>query len=1168
MITSSTFKCVDCLCKKRAFLTLLMLLFVSITAHAKVIYVNPDTDPNIVDPNGLSWSNGHRKIAQAVAQAEDNDQIWVKAGIYLENDIEIYNAVTIMGGFAGDETSPSQRDIENNITILDGQESGRGFYNYDNFTLEDFVIQNCKVTEDSGAGIFNTGTEMIIRYCTFKNNVADRFGGAICNYRSGQTAITGSVFIANESVILEGGAVYSLETDISMRGCGFYYNKAPLGGAVRNHFTVASITICDFLSNESTEKGGAISNKDSVTNIEHSRFYGNVSELGAAISSKGFACSTYTYNNVLVDNTAGTGGAIYNDQALLESVNDTITANSADTAAGIFNGGTTGVADVTNGILWANSDNNGTDYSAQITSSAGLVSYSCIQGGGGSDNNIGLDPMFTAQADDGGDGWADDPDTDQTDESANDNFGNYKLLCGSPCVDAGDNTAVPPGASQNRFLDDWLTEDTGNGQPPIVDMGAFEFEGCPGQVHITNPESDESIRAQSQYTIQWQSGGGVGDILVEFSDDLGETWQMLTSQAVANNGSYTWDVPKIHSDTCLIKIQDVNDVDITDTSLAFSVFDPNAVKLIYPDGGQKLPGGKSLYVTWENSGQNPVKSEYRTYNQVVGWSEWNVIEPDTIGNTAPWTPLQRSYHTVQLRVSDAHLPDAFDISDPLLIFNCHESWIQGDFNGDCVVDLADLVILNDTWQKGQGDTAFNPVCDISIPQDDRITMSDFLVYAANWLKLSNSIGPDLDHSSYVDMDDMAMMFDNWLAGQTLDVLLPDAVTVGDRFGFSLDNHQDTAAIGAWTTDRDKGTVYIYKLINGQWQKSSQIVSDDVQNGDLFGSSVAVDGDYILVGAYGDDNDTGSAYLFGQNDQNSVVGQIFKINASDSQQDDLFGISVAIDAKNILIGAQGDDQDYSNAGSVYAYRLDENDNLADELKITAVEQNLDDFLGCSVAIDGQWAFAGAYGDDDMGENSGAVYVCKQALVPEDPLWVKFAKLTDPNGTGGENFGFSIAAQDGYMIIGAKGDNFETGSAFIYKYDQDTEQWMLMQKLTPFDGQTGDQFGWSVDINADYAIVGSQYNQDTGSAYLYFRNNDVWEERAKLYDVDALSDDRFGSAVSLDSEFAFIGANFADTSVIDSGLAYVFSPVDFYSCDMNGDYYIDFADFVIFAQQWIK
>jgi hypothetical protein len=161
-------------------------------------------------------------------------------------------------------------------------------------------------------------------------------------------------------------------------------------------------------------------------------------------------------------------------------VNCTISGNNADDSGG----GIIGYATVFNTIVWGNSP----DQVAKLWDGPrAIVYYSDIQGGwtGEGTGNIDTDPLFTQAPDDGGDGFGDDPSTHHLDEGANDVHGDLRPLSGSPCIDAGDNSAVPfeitnDLAGNPRFVDDPHTPDTGNGDPPIVDMGAYEFQiPCP-----------------------------------------------------------------------------------------------------------------------------------------------------------------------------------------------------------------------------------------------------------------------------------------------------------------------------------------------------------------------------------------------------------------------------------------------------------------------------------------------------------------------------------------------------------------------------------------------------------------------------------------------------------------------------------------------------------------
>lgn len=169
---------------------------------------------------------------------------------------------------------------------------------------------------------------------------------------------------------------------------------------------------------------------------------------------------------------AGTGGAYTGLAGVGSLLNCTFAGNAAECdGAG---GGVWGViGPITNCVFWNNTDADGSLESSQITGGLPTVNYSCIQGLTGllgGEGNIGLDPLFVDPA--GPDGVVGTEDDE------------LHLAAASPCIDAADNTTLPPEVLTDldgnpRFVDDPGTADTGVGEPPIVDMGAHEFQGVP-----------------------------------------------------------------------------------------------------------------------------------------------------------------------------------------------------------------------------------------------------------------------------------------------------------------------------------------------------------------------------------------------------------------------------------------------------------------------------------------------------------------------------------------------------------------------------------------------------------------------------------------------------------------------------------------------------------------
>ena len=128
--------------------------------------------------------------------------------------------------------------------------------------------------------------------------------------------------------------------------------------------------------------------------------------------------------------------------------------------------------------------------------------------------------------------------------------------------------------------------------------------------------------------------------------------------------------------------------------------------------------------------------------------------------------------------------------------------------------------------------------------------------------------------------------------------------------------------------------------------------------------------------------------------------------------------------------------------------------------------------------------GAYGDDDGGTNSGSAYV----FMRSGTFWSQQVKLTASDATAGDYFGVSVSISGDYAIVGAyrdDGDGSDSGSAYVFMRSDTT--WSQQAKLTAFDAAAGDEFGFSVSISGDYAIVGAWCDDDggtdSGSAYIF-------------------------------------------------------------------------------------
>ncbi|GAI98768.1 unnamed protein product, partial [marine sediment metagenome] len=263
-----------------------------------------------------------------------------------------------------------------------------------------------------------------------------------------------------------------------------------------------------------------------------------------------------------------------------------------------------------------------------------------------------------------------------------------------------------------------------------------------------------------------------------------------------------------------------------------------------------------------------------------------------------------------------------------------------------------------------------------------------------------------------------------------------------------------------------------------WSQEQKLLASDGASDDYFARSVSIAGNYAIIGAYGDDDngsESGSAYIFKRD--GTTWAEQTKLLASDGTYSDYFGYSVSIDGDYVVVGAN---QDGENSGSAYIFKRD-GATWTEEAKLTASDGVTGDKFGWSVSISGDYAILGANQDDDNGLSSGSAYVFTRS----GSTWIQQAKLLPSDGATYDYFGNSVSLDGDTAIIGARGDDDNgdwSGSAYIFT--RSGTNWTEEQKLLASDGVAYDYFGCSVSIDGEYAIVGVYgADDDKGSAYVF-------------------------------------------------------------------------------------
>ncbi|WP_013325039.1 beta strand repeat-containing protein [Gloeothece verrucosa] len=324
-------------------------------ALSRVVYVRAGAGGS---NNGTSWTNAYTSLQDALAAAQSGDKIWVAGGTYkpttgsdrtatftLKNNVEIY------GGFAGTETSFSQRNVSTNVTTLSGDigtvnNTADNVYHVvtsnspantavlDGFTISGGNANGTVTGQSNGGGIFIPDSNPILRNLIVENNNATNIGGGLFNSTNSNYSLTSSIFRNNTAS--SGGAIYNGGSSPTLTDVTFTNNTATSGGGAIFNAGNATFNNTTF-GNNTALYGGAIFNSSNSPIFNTATFTSNIaSGLGGAIYND---ISNSTLNNVTFAQNRATnnGGAIYNSRSRSTITQGSFQDNRASNGGAISN---------------------------------------------------------------------------------------------------------------------------------------------------------------------------------------------------------------------------------------------------------------------------------------------------------------------------------------------------------------------------------------------------------------------------------------------------------------------------------------------------------------------------------------------------------------------------------------------------------------------------------------------------------------------------------------------------------------------------------------------------------------------------------------------------------------------------------------------------------------
>ena len=358
-------------------------------------------------------------------------------------------------------------------------------------------------------------------------------------------------------------------------------------------------------------------------------------------------------------------------------------------------------------------------------------------------------------------------------------------------------------------------------------------------------------------------------------------------------------------------------------------------------------------------------------------------------------------------------------------------------------------------------------------------------------------------------------------------LAPNDPSAGQQFGKTVDLYQDpllafVGAPGDAHAGTDSGAVYVFRYESGSWPQERKLTAPDAEAGDMFGMSLLMREDELLVGAPFEDtaaSDGGALYTFGRIAATWIpLHQAWDPNASATAY---FGRSITATTDRVAIGSPGDDTEAEDAGSLSTFELLSAYAPILEQRLTAGEEDAcNDRFGQVVDLAGTFAVVGSPGD-----SRGTVTVFDGS----SGTWEFDAKLGPTTTDSNPGYGASFAVHGERLVVGAA---YEAPGGFAYFYSRSGGQWIEDAHLTAASTLDFDGFGTAVDIDGDDALVGSTGADgamvDSGAAFLFQHDGASWSEVGRLDASDGQSWDSFGSLVAIQGDLAAVAKPYPTTT----------------------------------------
>ncbi|MFA6402206.1 MAG: T9SS type A sorting domain-containing protein [Salinivirgaceae bacterium] len=383
--------------------------------------------------------------------------------------------------------------------------------------------------------------------------------------------------------------------------------------------------------------------------------------------------------------------------------------------------------------------------------------------------------------------------------------------------------------------------------------------------------------------------------------------------------------------------------------------------------------------------------------------------------------------------------------------------------------------------------------------------------------------------------------------------IADSSATWSELGSSIAIDGDYAVIGMPEVSPRKGKLLIYYKNNQSWEPIAEL-SNSFGYYSL-GLVVSISGNTIVAGCkYAGTEEfpsSGVAFVYvkpegGWKDMTETA----TLTSSNKYDMNYFGSSVDIEGNTIVIGAFLNSIDYKRTGASYIFEKPTNGwtDMTETAMLTASDKKNNDYFGCSVHISNNLVIVGAEKATGIINNSGSAYLYQKP----NSGWIDMtetAKLYANDGISGDGFGGAVCVSGNIVAIGAKyEDSISTNSGSVYVFEKPENGWGNMaetKKIVASDAGYNSSFGYSLSIIGDTIFVGSPDHKYRGAVYVFAKPDSGWSyltETAKIIEFNSKYDNKFGTSIAISGDYLLSGAPCNVDKGDRSGAVFVFQSTE--------------------------